>query len=168
MPNPSSALTAAQIDAFVTGGFVRLDRAFSTELADQCRALLWQATGCDPDDPRTWTRPVIRIADRAEPPFREAANTPLLHTAIDQLVGKGRWAPRESLGTFPIRFPSTEDPGDAGWHVDMSYGWRERPTDFLSWQANIYFEGTGAAHAVPVLRCRRKRCPDPHPGRFAP
>ena len=25
------------------------------------------------------------------------------------------------LGTFPIRFPSTEDPGDAGWHIDGSY-----------------------------------------------
>jgi hypothetical protein len=26
-----------------------------------------------------------------------------------------------NLGTFPIRFPSSGDPGDAGWHIDGSY-----------------------------------------------
>ena len=24
-------------------------------------------------------------------------------------------------GTFPVRFPSEDDPGDAGWHVDGSF-----------------------------------------------
>ena len=24
-------------------------------------------------------------------------------------------------GTTPVRFPSTRDPGDAGWHIDGSY-----------------------------------------------
>jgi hypothetical protein len=28
--------------------------------------------------------------------------------------------PRPNVGTFPIRFPSEGDPGDAGWHVDGS------------------------------------------------
>ena len=35
----------------------------------------------------------------------DAANTPRLHAAFDQLVGPGRWLPRGSLGTFPVRFP---------------------------------------------------------------
>ncbi|HEY3068552.1 MAG TPA: hypothetical protein VGL09_22395 [Methylomirabilota bacterium] len=26
-----------------------------------------------------------------------------------------------SGGTIPVRFPSTRDPGDAGWHIDGSY-----------------------------------------------
>jgi hypothetical protein len=138
MPNHPQVLSAAQLDSFMSDGFVRLDDAFSRALADQCRAILWTATGCDPDDPSTWTRPVIRIAHRADPPFRAAINTPKLHAAYDQLVGPGRWAPREEIGTFPIRFPSPDDPGDDGWHIDVSYGWRERPDDFLSWQANIF------------------------------
>jgi hypothetical protein len=34
-------------------------------------------TGCDPDDPATWTQPVVRVGDCAEAPFRQAANTPV-------------------------------------------------------------------------------------------
>ncbi|WP_421759293.1 phytanoyl-CoA dioxygenase family protein [Devosia sp.] len=135
------ALSAAQIDAFVTDGFVRLDAAFPRELADQCRAILWRATGLDPDAPQTWTRPVVRVGDIALPPFVAAANTDRLRSAYDQLVGIGRWQPRGSLGTFPIRFPSPDDPGDAGWHVDMSFGWEDNPSDFLSWRVNIHSRG---------------------------
>jgi len=138
MPSNSATLSLAQIDSFVADGFVRLDNAFPRDIADECRSILWAATGCDPDDPSTWTKPVIRIASRDDPPFRAAINTPRLHAAFDQLVGPGRWAPRQDIGTFPIRFPSSDEPGDDGWHIDVSYGWRERPNDFLSWKANIY------------------------------
>lgn len=117
MPQHEMALSAAQIEQFVCDGFVRIDGAFSRELADACRRILWLATGCAEDDPSTWTRPVVRIGEIPNPNFVEAANTPKLHAAFDALVGEGRWLPRLSLGTFPIRFPSTEDPGDCGWHV---------------------------------------------------
>lgn len=139
MSNSSPALTAAQIDQFINDGFVRLDNAFPAELADECRAILWRATGCDPDNLGTWTRPVIRIGEIALPPFRAAANTPALTTAFDQLVGAGRWLPRGGLGTFPIRFPSPEDPGDAGWHVDVSFDFHL--PNFLDWRANVFSHG---------------------------
>lgn len=138
MPANSRALTAAQIESFIADGFVRIDGAFSADIAAECRSILWPLTGCDPDDPATWTGPVVRIGYRADPPFAASANTPLLHAAFDQLVGKGRWAPRVDMGTFPIRFPSDEPPGDDGWHIDVSFGWQERPDDFMSWRANIY------------------------------
>lgn len=137
----SPALSAAQIDAFVTDGVVRLDGAFSTELAAACRALLWRATGLDPASPHTWTRPVIRIGEMGQTPFLAAANSDRLRSAYDLLVGPGRWLPRGTLGTFPIRFPSPDDPGDAGWHIDVSFGWEENPTDFLAWRANIHSRG---------------------------
>jgi hypothetical protein len=138
MPANTPVLSPAQIDSFITDGFVRLDDAFPAPLADECRSILWRLTGCAPDDRTTWTKPVIRIASCGDPPFRDAINTPRLHAAFDQLVGRGRWAPRVEIGTFPIRFPSAGDSGDDGWHIDVSYGWRERPDDFLSWQANIF------------------------------
>ncbi len=72
-------------------------------------------------------------------PFVEAANTPVLHVAFDQLVGAGRWLPCRSIGIFPVRFPSTEDPGDAGWHIDVSFDF-DKP-DFLSWRANVSSHG---------------------------
>ena len=114
-------LSKEQIDRFVDDGFVRLEQAFPRALADQAVDILWRDTGCDRDDPTTWTKPVVRLWDYNQEPFRLAANTPVLHEAFDQLVGVGRWAPRSSLGTFPIRFPSDEDPGDAGWHTDAGF-----------------------------------------------
>lgn len=134
-------LTETEIDRFVTDGFVRIERAFPEDLAHRCRDLLWPLLGCDPDDPGTWTRPVVRLGDLAAPPFREAANTRVLHTAFDQLVGAGRWLPRGSLGTFPVRFPSPDDPGDTGWHADASFGHVEHPTDFLRWRVNAASKG---------------------------
>ena len=135
MPEPSTL----DLEAFVTDGFVRLAHAFPREIADAARAILWRDTGCDPADPATWTRPVIRLGMYAQPPFVDAANTPALHAAFDQLVGAGRWLRRDSLGTFPVRFPSPDDPGDAGWHVDASFGY-DHP-DFMEWRVNVRSRG---------------------------
>lgn len=133
-------LSPAQIARFVRDGFVRIDEAFSRDLANQCRRILWLATGCAEDAPATWTRPVVRVGEIPHPLFREAANTPRLHAAYDALVGPGRWLPRGSLGTFPIRFPSPDDPGDCGWHIDVSFGMDGEP-DFLKWRANVRSKG---------------------------
>ena len=140
MPHQDVALSAAQIEQFVHDGFVRIDGAFPRELADACRRMLWLATGCAEDAPSTWTRPVMRIGEIPNPLFREAANTPRLHAAYDALVGPGRWLPRGSLGTFAIRFPSPDDPGDCGWHIDVSFGTDGEP-DFLKWRANVSSKG---------------------------
>jgi len=127
-------LSADDIDFFVANGFVRLDGAFPKVLASEMRAVLWRAMALDPDDPASWTQPVVRLGQFAEEPFVAAANAPRINAALDQLVGPGRWLPRGTLGTFPVRFPSTEDPGDTGWHIDVSFG--DDPADFLSWRAN--------------------------------
>lgn len=72
-------------------------------------------------------------------PFTRAANTPVLRRAYDQLAGAGNWTPCMAMGTFPVRFPSRDDPGDAGWHIDVSFG-HEDP-DFMKWRANIGSRG---------------------------
>jgi len=132
-------LNESDLEQFVEQGFVRVDGAFSRMTAEQGRAILWRDTGFDPDDATTWTQPVIRLGLYADPPFLEAVNTKKLHEAFDRLVGRGRWLPRVNLGTFPVRFPSAKDPGDAGWHVDASFG-TEDP-DFLSWRVNVTSKG---------------------------
>lgn len=114
-------LTTPQVNQFIEDGFLKIEGAFSKDIATAATEILWKDTGCDPNDPTTWTRPVIRLGDYAQEPFRLAANTAKLHSAFDQLAGKDRWFPRGSLGTFPVRFPSDEDPGDAGWHADASF-----------------------------------------------
>ena len=113
---PVRALSDAQLDQFVQDGFVRLDDAFPRRLAEQGRAILWRDTGCDPLDRNTWTRPVVRLGYYGDAPFREAVNTPVLHAAFDQLVGSGRWRPRELTLTRHAEksfrsFGSSDGPG---------------------------------------------------------
>lgn len=115
------SLIAQQIEQFVTTGFVKLEGAFSSDVGERCRQEIWQAIGYEPDDPSTWTHPFVRLEFLATPPFREAANTPILREAFDQLVGAGRWNALTGLGTFPIRFPSDEEPAEAGWHLEASF-----------------------------------------------
>jgi hypothetical protein len=138
------ALSDAQLQQFIQDGFVRIDKAFPRELAEEARAIMWRDIPFDPKDSTTWTQPVIRLPGYGQEPFRKAVNTPVLHSAFDQLVGKGRWLQRTSLGTFPVRFPHPDDPGDAGWHVDVSFpgddcGPNER--DFSRWRVNLTSRG---------------------------
>jgi hypothetical protein len=142
---PAPALSEAQIQQFVRDGFVRIDHAFPRELADQGRAILWCDLPCDPEKPTTWTRPVIRLGYYGGEPFARAVNSPPLHRAFDQLVGPGRWRSRCDLGTFPVRFPHPDDPGDDGWHIDVSFpgepGASSGTQDFWSWRANVSSRG---------------------------
>ena len=139
------ALSGAQVEQFIQDGFVRIDRAFPRELAEEGRAIMWRDIPFDPQDSTTWTRPVIRLPGYGQEPFRKAANTPVLHAAFDQLIGKGRWLPRDGLGTFPVRFPHPDDPGDAGWHVDVSFPGDDcdpnERHDFSSWRVNVTSRG---------------------------
>jgi hypothetical protein len=111
----------SDIQRFISDGFLKIEHAFPRELAETGRELLWRETKCNPHDPASWMRPVIRLGDYGQEPFRQIANMPLLHSAFDKLVGAGRWLARSSLGTFPIRFPSTEMPDDDGWHTEASF-----------------------------------------------
>ncbi len=134
------SISTAHINQFINDGFIKIADAFPTAIADECRAILWKATGLDPHNPKSWTQPVIRIGELALEPFKEAANTPILHNAFDQLVGKEAWLPRVTLGSFPIRFPAEEPATDVGWHVDASFP-GEDATDYLKWRINIRSKG---------------------------
>lgn len=133
---PGMTLSAAQIEQFVEEGFVRIDDAFPRAVADEVREILWRDLPCDRNDPATWTKPVIRLGEHAEPPIANAANTPRLHDAFDALAGRGRWWPCDRMIAFPIRFPHPDDPGDAGWHVDASFPPEQYTDDFLHWRVN--------------------------------
>ncbi len=136
-----ASLSDAQTEQFIRNGFIRIDHAFSAEIAAAARAILWRDTGCDPQDRTTWTRPVIRLSDYPQEPFRKAANSPTLHAAFNELVGKHRWVPRQSLGSFPIRFPHPDDPGDTGWHIDASFPPESGAESYFDWRVNVRSKG---------------------------
>lgn len=132
----SDMLSKSDIDRFVERGFIKLDDAFPSELASQGREILWKDLPCDQYDRSTWTLPVVRLGGYAQEPFRKAVNTSVLHEAFDQLVGKGRWLPRGSIGTFPVRFPSEQSANDTGWHADASFQGNDG-----SWRLNVTSKG---------------------------
>ncbi|MET0298982.1 MAG: phytanoyl-CoA dioxygenase family protein, partial [Flavitalea sp.] len=109
----------------------------------KCREILWKASGCDPDDKSTWTKPVVWLGHLSIDPFIQSANTEKLHSYYDLLAGKGNWSKPASIGTFPVRFPtSEEDTGDGGWHIDVSFAAATSdPSNYFSWHSNIYSKG---------------------------
>ncbi|WP_298734249.1 phytanoyl-CoA dioxygenase family protein [uncultured Chitinophaga sp.] len=149
-----------QIDHFIHKGFIRIDQAFDAQLAAAARDILWKDMDADPDNPATWTKPVIWLGMYSAPPFVAAANTPVLHGAFDQLVGKGNWLPCGSMGAFPVRFPATADTGDTGWHVDASFPGND-PGDAwrINWRSKgrallmlFLFSDVGEQDAPTVIR----------------
>lgn len=130
------------LEQFLEKGYLKIENAFPRETADDCRKILWKATGVNPDDRATWKQPVIRVGEMFDKPFGDAANSPALQAAYDALVGKNNWYRRNSLGSFPIRFPIDDPAPDTGWHVDASFP-GDDPKDYLSWRINIFSTGRG-------------------------
>ncbi|GAA4983995.1 phytanoyl-CoA dioxygenase family protein [Actinopolymorpha pittospori] len=122
-------LSDTEIATFVRDGFVRVGSAVSRDTIDACVAVIWDRLaeqGVSRTDPSSWSAPVVRIncpeGGTEGRPFAAAGTAKPLWEAYDQLIGPDRWWKREGIGgTLPVRFPSTEDPGDAGWHVESSF-----------------------------------------------
>jgi len=140
------ALSDAQVQQFIEDGFVRIDRAFPRELYRRgpCHPVAGHRMRSGRPGNVEKTGHPARLL-RAGAVLRTAVNTPVLHAAFDSLVGKGRWRPRHSLGSFPVRFPGPDNPGDTGWHVDVSFpGESSNPNereDFSSWRVNVTSRG---------------------------
>lgn len=133
-----STLSSEQIETFVRDGLVKLDGAFSRATAAACRDILWRDMKLSPDMPEDWKEPVVRLGMYADAPFREAAGSPRLHAALDQLVGAGRWISPQALGSMVVRFPVGK-PWDDGWHIDASFPPPDDPGsfDYFKWRVNF-------------------------------
>jgi hypothetical protein len=136
----SGMLSKNEIEQFILNGFVRIDNAFSQEIAGAVLDILWNDLPCDRSDPSTWTEPVVRLGMYSQEPFIESINSPELHLAFNQLVGADRWIRCRSVGTFPVRFPANRQPNDTGKHVDASFPGND-PGNYLEWRVNIKSKG---------------------------
>ena len=138
--NMSEILSKKEIDQFILQGFIRIDNAFSTEVADAAVAILWNDLPCDRLNPSSWNQPVIRLGMYTQPPFIESVNTKQLNLIFNQLIGKDNWLPCKSVGTFPVRFPSAQQPNDTGKHVDASFA-GSVPSNYFEWRVNVKSKG---------------------------
>ncbi len=133
-------LSKKEIEQFIHNGFVRIESAFSQEIAEAVVDILWHDLPVDRSNPATWTDPVIRLGMYTQQPFVESLNGQKLHLIFDQLIGQDRWIPCRSVGTFPVRFPSDKKPNDTGKHVDVSFPGSD-PTNYFEWRANVKSKG---------------------------
>lgn len=115
----------APIENFIADGFVMVRGAVDAGIVQTCVASIadeLRARGIDPQDPATWTKPVVRFPCPEGPAFAAAGTSRALCKVYDQLLGPDRWVRGQGVGgQVPVRFPSTTDPDDAGWHFDGSY-----------------------------------------------
>jgi hypothetical protein len=118
-------LSQAEIDSFVANGYVAVRDALPADVMQACHDEIWSELGdrgVRREDPSTWRDPVVRINCPESEAFAAAGTQPVLWEAFDQLIGEGRWWRRRGVGgTIPVRFPSQDDPGDAGWHIEASF-----------------------------------------------
>ena len=116
---------SVSIADFCQDGVVAVRHAVPLPIVRECVDAVekeLRARGIDPRDAQTWTAPVVRINCPEGPAFAAAGTSAALQEVYDTLLGPGGWIPRDGIGgTVPVRFPSTKDPGDAGWHIDGSY-----------------------------------------------
>lgn len=129
-------LEESELESFISDGYLVVRSAFPAELAQECRLSAAEQLGIDLASPNSWRRPVVRGVPTGEC-FRQAANAPHLLEAVGQLVNPDPWQVRDNLGAFVVRFPSQEDPGDTGWHIDSSF----QPTGESRWLVNYRSKG---------------------------
>ena len=90
------------IDAFQRDGFVKVEQAVPTEIADAARNLLWRQIGLSPDEPKSWTQPVAWAADMTgSGPFGASAGSAVPSGALDSLCGTGGWHARPAARRGP-------------------------------------------------------------------
>ena len=136
----SEILSKREIEQFILNGFVRIENVFSQEIADAVLDILWNDLPCDRSVPSTWTEPVIRLGMYTQQPFVESLKGEKLHLIFNQLIGEDKWIPCRNVGTFPVRFPSVQQPNDIGKHVDASFAGDE-PNNYFEWRVNVKSKG---------------------------
>lgn len=108
-------------------GYLRIAGAFSAADASAMRDVVWQALARDGtlrDDPSTWhdEAPSHLQALKSAPEFRAIGSDRTL-SAIDAILGPGRWRAPRDWGAYFLLFPTPRPwtvPWKA-WHLDHDY-----------------------------------------------
>lgn len=126
-------LSQAQVEHFMERGYVRLAEAFPRKNALAAQDYVWQQVekqGVLRDDRSTWTIPRVHLREQYDDPVFQACATERLADAVEDLLGRGRWAKREDFasngwGWWPVNFSvGSDQPWNVptgGWHWDGSH-----------------------------------------------
>ena len=121
-------LTEEQVAQFEREGYVKLEQAFPRKNALAAQDFLWtrlEAKGVLRDDQATWMEPMVHIKEAYDDPVFQACQTERLTGAIEDLVGRERWADKgheTTWGWWPVNFAVGSDKPwtvpTGGWHWD--------------------------------------------------
>lgn len=123
----------AQVEHFIEYGYIRLSEAFPRKNALAVQDYVWQQVekqGVLRNDRSTWTIPRVHLREQYYDPVFHSCATERLADAIEDLLGRDRWARREDFaadgwGWWPVNFSVGGDqPWDVpteGWHWDGSH-----------------------------------------------
>ncbi|WP_422749614.1 phytanoyl-CoA dioxygenase family protein [Mycobacterium sp. WMMD1722] len=107
--------------AFVADGYLKIEQPDLRGAADAARVQLWRQLGPAPDDPDTWTEPVMWMSDATGAgPFGALVRSVRLTAVLDAVCEPAGWRPRGALGNIAVRFPVRPAADDRGWHVDLN------------------------------------------------
>lgn len=165
--NPGSLLAVddAQMQQFIRDGYVKLTGAFPREVADRARAILWRDTGCDPDKPATWTKPVIRLGNYWDAP---SSRRPTRRSFTPRSTSSSGRDGGSLSAAWHLSRPLSLARGSGRRRLAHRRKLRVRRPRLLRVAGERHLERPGAADAVPLLRRRRSGRPDAHPRRFSP
>ena len=105
----------SEIEQFIREGYVVLRRAFSSELAEECREFVWKQVPLWADC-KTYGQPMVQIQRGFGcAPFNQIMNERIA-SGLDQVVGVNRWKAPQVYGWWSLLLPGF--PGPGGWHVD--------------------------------------------------
>ncbi len=117
-----------QVESFLRRGFCVVEQAFTGAQAEAVRDCVWahmeSKRGILRHDPSTWPD-VYDIEEHLREPVVLDCFTDRLATAIEELLGQGRWAGERRWGFWPVNFSvGASEPyriPDLGWHIDGNW-----------------------------------------------
>jgi hypothetical protein len=121
-------LSAEQVTSFIELGYCKLLGAFTREQAAAASRIVWQRmrekAGIVQTDPSTWPAK-YDIEEHLTNPEVLSCFTDRLASAIEQLVGPGRWRGARNWGFWPVNFyfgaGMPYDFPSSGWHIDGNW-----------------------------------------------
>lgn len=121
-------LDVTDLEQFIAHGWCMVRGAFTARQAQAARAVVWrrmaQKIGILESQPSTWP-PAYDIEEHLTDPVVIACFTDRLATAIDELVGVGRWTGDRRWGLWPVNFyygaQRAERWPSTSWHVDGNW-----------------------------------------------
>jgi len=120
------SLSAAALRRFHRHGWVRIPGAFDPSDAGRMRALIWESLqrryGARCDEPASWDDAWFGLKPLGRHAAFRAIATPRLGSALDQIIGSGRWQWPRAWHMFLVSPPQAV-PGpwrvpELGWHYD--------------------------------------------------